>query len=90
MLKAPRSKGLKLYNDEPPSNVAVKYNLRHYTVVAHFTDCSFNSGSTTLGGGVFSVTNGALMTFRRSSFDSNTATNYGGVGQGPTLVHFSA
>jgi len=51
-----------------------------YPVVAHFTDCSFNNGSTTAAGGVFSVTNGALMTFRGSSFESNFASNTGGVG----------
>jgi hypothetical protein len=31
MLKAPGTKRLKLYNDEPPSNVAFKFNSRRYT-----------------------------------------------------------
>jgi len=32
MLKAPGTKRLKLHNDEPPPNVAFKFNLRRYSV----------------------------------------------------------
>jgi len=41
MLKAPRTKRLKLQYDEPPSNFAFKFNLRRYI-----------SGARTAGGGV--------------------------------------
>jgi len=36
MLKAPRTKRLKLSNDEPPPNFAFEFNLRRYTWGAYF------------------------------------------------------
>jgi hypothetical protein len=38
MMKAPRTKHLKPYYDEPPSNFAFKFNMRRYNAAAAMSD----------------------------------------------------
>jgi len=58
ILKAPKTKRLKLKSDEPPSNFAFKFNLRRYNreQVAAFGAGAFPGG----GGGGRGVINGHL------------------------------